>query len=177
MAGALPFPIYDWIHSFSLDGIQPGGTDTTCVFANTDGTRTVLTGTGFTYDGGGHPVSGTLDTVEYRFADGTLKAVANSNLTDMASLMTSVIGPIESARSVIPWFDTIPQPEATPLEATSTLIRIANTDGTFTHIVGTDFTYTDSGVRPAEPSPCSGTTTRADTRSSPTIGCPPTRRW
>ncbi|MEZ5841816.1 MAG: calcium-binding protein [Hyphomicrobiales bacterium] len=116
------------------------------VFQNTDGTFTVFQNTSgaFTFDADGRPTGGAIDAI-LRVADDTTTVITEVTnigieITDVAGLMGSML----ALRGSIGWFDLIDQ-NAEPILFTSTSIVLANVDGTYTVIEGSDLNAADLG--------------------------------
>lgn len=140
----------DWLHSLTLDVVAAQSDATVCVLANGDGSHTVLQGSGFTYDpGSGRLLTGAIDAIEYRLADGTtdLRVVPadGAAFPSVEQLIADIVGPIETARASLPWFAVIAQPLSEPLLADGAQLVLENTDGTLTVVQGNGFTYAPSG--------------------------------
>ena len=122
---------------FALPTIQ---TDTQLIINNTDGrTRTVFTGTGFTYDLNGFPTGGAITSISLILNDGdvvlqTLSNVDPTALADIGSFASQAF----DLRTQIGWSFLINQ-DAEPTLFTPTEIRLRNTDNTFTVVTGSGF--------------------------------------
>lgn len=103
---------------------------------NSDGlTSTVFTGTGFTYDGQGHPTAGTITSVTLvRSTTGQALQTITNVSTSLDTIGTFIHGVAET-RPLLTWFAQINQ-DAEPDIISATQIRIPNSDGTYTNIVG-----------------------------------------
>ncbi|HVY85343.1 MAG TPA: hypothetical protein VG943_09430, partial [Caulobacterales bacterium] len=113
-------------------------TATQYVLSDANGyTQTVFTGTGFTYDVHGVPTGGTITSVSMVAIDGSQVLATLSNLhvslADYGTLMNSFL----SLRDQISWVGVVGDGDL--VDFTSTHIRLANTDGTFTDYNGTAF--------------------------------------
>src|SRR5262245_58225570 len=131
----------DWsqiIDPFAIPTIQ---SDTQLVVNNLDGlTKTVIAGTGFTYDPvSGFPTGGTISSISLVLIAGdvllqTLTNVDSTALADIGSFASQAF----DLRVQISWLGVINQ-NAEPVVLTPTEIRLLNTDGTFTVVTGTGF--------------------------------------
>ena len=149
----------DWMHSIDLEGIDSSQSNaTTITFINLDGSKTVFTGSGFTYNAEGFPISGTVTQIAYQLADGTVLVTISGNLPTLDTIATYVDS-IMTARAGIDWFDTILQ-DTDPVSMSSTQIIMLNSDGTYTYVNGTGLTFSPGGR------PISGTVTTVEHRDS-----------
>jgi Ca2+-binding RTX toxin-like protein len=117
------------------------GSSTTWIVPNLDGlTSTVFTGTNFTYDPISHlPTDGTITSMN--LVDNLDHTVLQSmtNLTTTLGDLGAFVSNIETLRGEISWHSVIASDNVHPFIFTSTEIKFANTDGTFTDITGSGF--------------------------------------
>lgn len=136
---------FEWDESLLLYGITPrAGSSRSYTIANTDGTVTVVRGTGFTYDAQGKPTGGTITRIDHLdLRDETPVLLERiTNVSSSLGTLAALVSGYTTARDQIGWFDFITQTETSPEaseEPTDTSIRFENSDGTFTEIVGTGF--------------------------------------
>ena len=123
------------------------GTSTTWIVPNSDGlTSTVFNGGGFTYDPTSHlPTAGGISSIE--LVDNLDQTVLQKITGVAVSLgdFGSFIARAESIRSQIGWSGLV-EGNKDSISFSSTEIRLANADGTFTQIIGDNFAQ--SGALP-----------------------------
>lgn len=134
---------------FSVFSPPIAATATTYRLANVSvpGTSFVVTGTGFTYDGNGIPTGGVITSVSMVInATISTPEVVLTTLTsidislgDFGARMSSDV----ALRNQLDWAGVLAADSF--VSASSTVVRLANTDGTFTDIVGTGFDVTVPG--------------------------------
>ena len=120
------------------------GSSTKWIVPNRDGlTSTVFLGTGFTYDPvSGLPTAGAIASMS--LVDNLDHTVLQTmtNVTTTLGQLGAFVAHVESLQSTLPWFDVLPGDNVKPLVFSATEIKFANTDGTFTDVLGTGFAQT-----------------------------------
>ena len=135
----LPFGNSDWRHAIDPFAATQG-TSTQWIVPNSDGfTSTVFNGGGFTYDPVSHlPTGGGIASINLvsNFGQGILETITGVavSLGDFGSFIARV----ESIQSKIPWSSLV-EGNNGPTSFSSTDVRFANSDGTFTEIIGNGF--------------------------------------
>ena len=130
----------NWAQIFDPFAVPTIQSDTQLVINNTDGrTRTVFTGTGFTYDLNGFPTGGAITSISLVLNDGdvvlqTLSNVDPTALADIGNFASQAF----DLRTQISWSFLINQ-DAEPTVFTPTEICLRNTDNTFTVVTGSGF--------------------------------------
>ena len=120
---------------------------TTWIVPKFDGlTSTVFTGTGFTYDATSHlPTGGTITSMSLvSNLDNTVMQTVTGLTTSLGAL-GNLISTVETIQAEAPWGSLINQ-NTDPLSFTATHIHLANSDGTFTDLLGSGFTQSGQGV-------------------------------
>ncbi|MEQ1784195.1 MAG: hypothetical protein ABMA14_22790, partial [Hyphomonadaceae bacterium] len=123
-------------------------TATTYRLANaTPGTSVIITGTGFTYDGNGIPTGGTITSatlvIDAGVSNPETALVTLSNIhVSLGDLGAAINGDL-ALRNQLNWANVLNTTEL--VSQTPTLIRLVNSDGTFTDLVGTGFDITVPG--------------------------------
>ena len=139
----------DWRQGIDPFGATEGSS-TQWSIPNIDGqTSTVFTGTGFTYDPvSGLPTGGTIASMSLvDNLDHTILQTITGLTTTLAAL-GSFIAQAETIRNEIPWAGLIEHGDKSgPLSFTETDIKVADTDGTFTHFIGSGFAQAADGAQ------------------------------
>ena len=132
------FQSQNWSQNIDPLSVPVTHSDTQYVLLNRDGfSRTVFTGTSFTYDGSFRPTGGTIVSMR-------LEAISNSTvLQTMTGLdvglgdLGSLINTVDSLRDQITWFNVVSGDAFVSFSPTQILLQ--NTDGTFTEAIGSGF--------------------------------------
>jgi VCBS repeat-containing protein len=144
----------NWQHEIDIFAATQG-TTTQWIVPNYDGlTSTVFTGTNFTYDPiTGLPVNGQISSINLVDNHGnTLQTITNVSvaLGDFGNYIGQAEALQTKLDSEITWSNVFDRNNGQSVSFTSTDIHLANTDGTFTDLIGTGF---------VQGSPPSGTVT------------------
>ena len=129
----------EWVNEINpLTAVQ--GTSTQWIVPNIDGfTSTIFTGTGFSYDPASHlPTGGAITSMSLVVNSDHTTLQTMTNITTTLGDLGAFISNVEALRGEIPWLGAIPA-QIDPLLFSATEIKFANTDGTFTDILGSGF--------------------------------------
>src|SRR5262245_12094741 len=122
----------EWSNEINIDNST---TESSLKFtlANLDTfTSTVFNGSGFTYDINGRPTGGTITSVQLvDNSDQSVLQTVTGFTTTFAQLGT-FIDQVVTLKNQVPWVN----PAGSPINFTSTQIRLPNQDGTFTDVIG-----------------------------------------
>jgi hypothetical protein len=135
-----------WRQQIGVFGTPTAETPTQMVIPNMDGlTSTIFNGTGFTYDPTSLlPTGGTITSMSLVVnSDQTVLQTITNFTTSLGDLGT-FMGQVLTLRNQISWVNVIPQQDVQPILFTSTDVRLANTDGTITEVIGTGFSKAGS---------------------------------
>ncbi len=137
----------DW--QYQIDPLRASqGSSTEWIVPNSDGlTSTVFTGTGFTYDPITHlPTGGTITSMSLvDNLDHTVMQTVTGETTSLADL-GGFVSELETIRSGITWSSVLNYDSNGPISFSATDIRLANTDGTFTDLIGSGFSPGSNGT-------------------------------